>query len=70
MRYQVLRRSGSSLFPFSKDTQNPIASLISVPIQNNTNFKIGTANRTQDVPNVQPVICRLGTVRLNIQTMF
>jgi hypothetical protein len=39
-----------------KDTQNPVASLISVPIQNNTNFNIGPANRTQDVLNIQPVI--------------
>ena len=37
-------------------TQNPVASLISVPIQNNSNFNIGPANRTQDVLNIQPVI--------------
>jgi hypothetical protein len=39
-----------------RETQNPVASLISVPIQNNTNFNIGPANRTQDVLNIQPVI--------------
>ena len=36
--------------------QNPVASLISVPLQNNTNFAYGPYNRTQDVLNIQPVI--------------
>lgn len=39
-----------------KATQNPVASLISVPLQNNTNFNIGPADRTQNLLNVQPVI--------------
>ena len=39
-----------------KATQNPVASLISVPVQNNNNFGIGPFNRTQDVLNIQPVI--------------
>jgi hypothetical protein len=39
-----------------KETQNPVASLISVPVQNVSNFNIGPANRTQDVLNIQPVI--------------
>ena len=39
-----------------KAVQNPVASLISVPLQNNTNFGVGDFNRTQDVLNVQPVI--------------
>jgi len=40
----------------AKATQNPVASLISVPMQNNTNFAVGPYNRTQDILNVQPVI--------------
>jgi hypothetical protein len=40
----------------AKATQNPVASLISVPFQNNTNFNIGPYNRTQNILNVQPVI--------------
>jgi hypothetical protein len=40
----------------AKATQNPVASLISVPFQNNTNFNIGSYNRTQNILNVQPVI--------------
>jgi hypothetical protein len=39
-----------------KATQNPVASLISVPVQNNSNFDIGPFNRTQNVLNIQPVI--------------
>jgi hypothetical protein len=39
-----------------KATQNPVASLISVPIQNNNNFGISPGDRTQDVLNIQPVI--------------
>jgi hypothetical protein len=40
----------------AKATQNPVASLISVPIQNNSNFGVGPYNRTQDILNIQPVI--------------
>jgi len=40
----------------AKATQNPVASLISVPFQNNTNFAIGPYNRTQNILNIQPVI--------------
>jgi hypothetical protein len=39
-----------------KAAQNPIASLISVPVQNNSNFGIGPEGRVQDVLNIQPVI--------------
>ena len=46
-----------------KETQNPVASLISVPVQNNNNFNIGPYNRTQDVLNIQPVI----PIKLNDQ---
>jgi len=39
-----------------KATQNPVASLISVPVQNNNNFGIQPGDRVQDVLNIQPVI--------------
>jgi hypothetical protein len=39
-----------------KAAQNPVASLISVPVQNNNNFGIDPGYRTQDVLNIQPVI--------------
>jgi hypothetical protein len=39
-----------------KEAQNPIASLISVPVQPTWNFGIGPANRIQNVTLIQPVI--------------
>lgn len=39
----------------AKKAQNPIANLISVPIQNNTSFNIGPYDRTANVLNIQPV---------------
>jgi len=39
-----------------KAAQNPIASMISIPFQENWNFDIGPADRTQNVFNIQPVI--------------
>ena len=40
----------------AKKLQNPIASLISVPIQNNWDFGIGSANAMKYTANIQPVI--------------
>jgi len=40
----------------AKAAQNPVASLISVPLQNNSNFNVGPYRRTQDIFNIQPVI--------------
>jgi hypothetical protein len=39
-----------------KAAQNPVASLISVPVQENWNFGIGPNERIQNVMNIQPVI--------------
>jgi len=40
----------------AKLAQNPIANLISVPFQNDTNFNYGPRDGTQNVLNIQPVI--------------
>jgi hypothetical protein len=40
----------------AKKLQNPVASLISVPIQNNWDFGIGSANAMKYTANIQPVI--------------
>ncbi len=40
----------------AKAAQNPVANMISFPIQNNTNFGVGPYERDQDVLNFQPVI--------------
>lgn len=39
----------------AKQAQNPIASLISLPIQNNTGFNFGYDNGIQNTTNIQPV---------------
>lgn len=40
----------------AKLAQNPIANLISVPFQNNTNYNTGPRNGTQNILNIQPVV--------------
>jgi hypothetical protein len=40
----------------AKQSQNPIANMISVPFQNNTNLSAGPERDTQDVLNIQPVV--------------
>jgi hypothetical protein len=39
----------------AKAVQNPVASLISLPFQNNTNFGVGPDDKVQNVLNIQPV---------------
>lgn len=39
----------------AKAAQNPVGDLISLPFQNNMNFDVGPADRTQNVLNIQPV---------------
>ena len=41
----------------AKASQNPVADIISIPFQNNTNFGYGPGNgQTQNILNIQPVI--------------
>ena len=40
----------------AKMAQNPVANLISVPFQNNTNLNYGPEQGTQNILNIQPVI--------------
>ena len=46
--------------------QNPIASLISVPFQNNADFNIGPYDRTRNTLNIQPVVPFSLTENLNL----
>jgi opacity protein-like surface antigen len=48
--------SGEASEDLQKQSQNPIADLVSVPFQSNTNFNTGPFNRTQEVLNIQPVV--------------
>ncbi len=40
----------------ARAAQNPVASMISLPFQNNTNFNFGPQEKTQNVLNIQPVL--------------
>jgi hypothetical protein len=40
----------------SKEAANPLADLISLPFQNNTDFGLGDFNRNRNILNIQPVI--------------
>jgi hypothetical protein len=40
----------------ARAAQNPVASMISLPFQSNTDFNFGPLDKTQSVLNVQPVI--------------
>ena len=46
---------GQSESDLAKQAQNPIANMISLPFQNNTNFNVGPLERTQNITNIQPV---------------
>jgi len=53
-----------------KQIQNPVASLISVPFQNNIDTGIGAFDRTRNTLNIQPVYpLSLGGVTLIIRTI-
>jgi len=52
----------------AKKTQNPVADLISVPLQSNFNFNTGTKDEMVYVLNVQPVIPIKLTEDLNLIT--
>jgi hypothetical protein len=49
-------RADTAVADQAKQAQNPIANLISVPFQNNTNLNAGPDRETLNVLNVQPVI--------------
>jgi hypothetical protein len=53
---QNSNQSGNATESLQKATQNPVANLISVPLQDNTNFGIGPFDRNQNVLNIQPVV--------------
>jgi hypothetical protein len=48
--------AGDEETELAKKTQNPVADLISVPFQNNTNYGYGPNENVQNVMNIQPVI--------------
>jgi hypothetical protein len=51
-----------------KAAQNPIADLISIPLQNNFNFGVGPQDKMQYVGNIQPVVPIHATESWNVIT--
>ena len=60
--------AGDATQDLAKQAQNPIADLISVPFQNNTEFNFGPRERTLNVLNFQPVIPFKLSARWNLIT--
>jgi hypothetical protein len=53
---RALAQQESNTEELAKKTQNPVADLISVPLQSNWNFGAGSRDKTIYVLNIQPVI--------------
>ena len=49
-------RAELSAEELARIAQNPVGAMVSVPLQNNTNFSTGPLSGTQNVLNIQPVI--------------
>lgn len=52
----ALHAAAPSADDLRQAAQNPMADLLSVPFQNNTNFGYGPLGKTQNITNIQPVI--------------
>src|SRR5262249_5051660 len=53
---RAAEKEGESATDIAKKLQNPLADMISIPFQNDTNFGFGPLRGTQNILNVQPVI--------------
>jgi len=65
----MAQNSGTNVGELSKEAANPIADLISLPFQNNSNFGLGPYDRTGNVLNIQPVVPFAGG-RIITRTIF
>ena len=50
------KKGAESTEELQKAAQNPVADLISIPLQNNFNFGVGPQDKMQYVGNIQPVV--------------
>ena len=66
--FSVYSSHASEEYGLAKQAQNPVANLISLPLQNNTNFGIGPEDETQNILNIQPVWPFEITDRFNLIT--
>jgi hypothetical protein len=54
--YEVAQPGEDLAYDLAQAAQNPVANVISLPFQNNTNFNFGPLEKTQNILNIQPVI--------------
>lgn len=54
--YDVPEPGEDLAYDLAQAAQNPVANVISLPFQNNTNFNFGPLEKTQNILNIQPVI--------------
>ena len=52
----LAQQNATNVEELSKQAANPLADLISLPFQNNTNFGLGPYDRTNNILNIQPVV--------------
>ena len=52
----IIEQGEDEIAELQRAVQNPVADLISLPFQYNTNFETGPLGKTQNVLNIQPVI--------------
>jgi hypothetical protein len=68
---QVMAQSkgrAESTEELQKASQNPVADMISIPLQNNFNFNVGPQDKMQYVGNIQPVVPIHATESWNVIT--
>jgi hypothetical protein len=52
----IIESGESETAELARAAQNPVANMISLPIQNNTDFNFGPRDKTLNTTNIQPVI--------------
>jgi hypothetical protein len=62
------KKEAESTESLQKAAQNPVADLISIPLQNNFNFGVGLQDKMQYVGNIQPVVPIHATESWNVIT--
>jgi hypothetical protein len=52
----IIEPGENEIEELARAAQNPVASMISLPFQNNTDFNFGPKDKTLSTTNIQPVI--------------